>query len=131
VTADLPNVISTASLLLAVVTALMGFWYADVSNAIRETEPTLLNEKKTVRNRITPTFWAKALPLAIGSSTVALVFLWRAGRVVVEALRSLGTGANYSDMKAAFVATEILMITLAIVTVTLASKLGRKCLRLR
>jgi hypothetical protein len=62
---------------------------------------------------------------------VAVVFLRRAGGIVAEAISLLDTGASYSDMKAAFVATETLMITLAAVTVTLAFRLGRKCLRLR
>jgi hypothetical protein len=128
---ELPDVISTASLLLAVVTALMGFWYADVSKAIREAEPNLPNEKRTLRIKIAPVFWGKALPLALGSAVVAVVFLRRAGGIVAEAISLLDTGASYSDMKAAFVATETLMITLAAVTVTLAFRLGRKCLRLR
>ncbi|MES0175387.1 hypothetical protein [Mesorhizobium sp. M0006] len=128
---DLSDVISTASLLLAVVTALMGFWYADVTKAIGETEPTLHNERKTVGKRIAPVFWAKALPLALGSVVIASVFLFRAGRITLEALRSIGTGAEYSDMKAAFVATEALMVLLAAVTCTLTLRLGRKCWRLR
>jgi hypothetical protein len=128
---DLSDVISTASLLLAVVTALMGFWYADVSKAIGETEPNLPNERKTVGKRIAPVFWGKALPLALGSVVIASLFLWRAGTIALDALGSFGTGARYSDMKAALAATEGLMLLLAAVTVTLAWKLGRKCWRLR
>lgn len=128
---DLSDIISTASLLLAVVTALMGFWYADVTKAIGETEPNLPNERKTVANRIAPVFWAKALPLALGSVVIASVFLYRAGRIMLEAIRSIGSKAEYNDMKAAFLATETLMVLLAVATSTLAWKLGRKCWRLR
>lgn len=128
---DVSDVISTASLLLAVVTALMGFWYADVTNAIDETEPTLPKERERAGKRIAPVFWAKALPLALGSVVIASVFLWRAWNIALEALRSFGTGAKYDDLKAAFVATEALMLLLAIVTCRLAWKLGSKRCRLR
>ncbi|QKD19520.1 hypothetical protein HGP13_33670 [Mesorhizobium sp. NZP2077] len=128
---DISDVISTASLLLAVVTALMGFWYADVTKAISETEPTLPKERETVAKRIAPVFWAKALPLALGSVVIASVFLWRAWNIALEALRSFGTDAKYDDLKAAFLATEVLMILLAVVTCTLAWRLGRKRWRLR
>jgi hypothetical protein len=128
---DLPNIISTASLLLAVVTALMGFWYADVVRAIDETEPKLPFEKKTLGKKIAPVFWSKALPLALGSVLIAAIFLCRAVGIVLEAMNALGTEATYNDMKAAFVATEALMLLLAIVTATLACKLGVKRWRLR
>jgi uncharacterized membrane protein len=126
-----PDVISTATLLLAIVTALMGFWYADVSKALGEDEPNLANEKKTVVNRIKPVFRGKALPLAIGSTVVALIFVWRTIEIILEAIRSVGTGATYSDMKTAFVATEVLMIVLAVVSVSRAYMLAKKCIRLR
>jgi hypothetical protein len=131
VSTNLADVISTMSLLLAVATALMGFWYADVTNAIDEVDPKLPNERKTLGKRIAPVFWAKALPLALGSLAIASVFLHRAGKVTLEALRCFGTGAEYNDLKAALIATEALMVLLAAVTCTLALKLGVKWGRLR
>lgn len=127
---ELPNVISTASLLLAVVTALMGFWYADVARAIAETEPKLAGERTTLRKKIAPIFWSKALPLALGSLVIAAIFLCRAIGITRQAADARGSGASYDDMKTALVATEAMMLLLAIVTVTLACRLGAKCLRL-
>ena len=127
---DLSDVISTASLLLALVTALMSFWYSDVTQAIGKSNPNLANERKTLLNQIAPIFWSKALPLAVGSIIIAVVFLNRALQIFFEALESFNTGAKYNDLKAAFLVTEFLLLILAIVTCRLAWRLGHKCWKL-
>lgn len=127
---DLSDVISTASLLLALVTALMSFWYSDVTQAIGKSNPNLANERKTLLNQIAPIFWSKALPLAVGSIIIAVVFLNRALQIFFEALESFDTGSKYNDLKAAFLVTEFLLLILAIVTCRLAWRLGHKCWKL-
>lgn len=128
---DIANIIATASLLLAVATALMGFWYADVASAIDETEPRLPAERRTLRKALARIFWGKAFPLTLGAVAIALVFVGRAWCIVRESWALAGTDWVYDDMQAAFVVTEILMLLLAGVTVRLSWKLGSKCLRLR
>ncbi len=128
---DIANVIATSSLLLAVVAALMSFWYADVNKAIEEKEPKLPAERTTLGKKIAPILWSKALPLAIGSTAIAIVFLSRALSIVAQAISVVGKGWRYDDMKAACVVTEALMLLLAVVTVSLACRLGAKRHRLR
>jgi len=130
-TDNIADVIATSSLLLAVVAALMSFWYADVTRAIDEKEPDLPAERKTVGKRIAPIFWTKALPLALGATAIAVVFLPRALGIVAEAASAFGKGWRYDDMKTACVVTEGLMVLLACVTVYLAQRLGAKRRRLR
>ena len=130
-TDNIADVVATSSLLLAVVAALMSFWYADVSKAIDEKEPKLPAEKATLGKRIAPIFWAKALPLAIGATIIAAVFAWRAFKIVVEAFAAIGKRWRYDDMNAAYLATETLMILLAGFTISLAWRLGAKRLRMR
>jgi len=108
----------------------MSFWYSDVTQAIRKSNPNLANERKTLLNQIAPIFWSKALPLAVGSIIIAVVFLNRALQIFFEALESFDTGAKYNDLKAAFLVTEFLLLILAIVTCRLAWRLGHKCWKL-
>ncbi len=130
-TDDIANVIATSSLLLAVIAALMSVWYADVAKAIDEKEPTLPAEKKALGKRIAPVFWTKALPLAIGATSIAIVFLPRALGIVAEAVAAWGKGGTYDDMRTACVVTQGLMILLAGVTLQLAWRLGAKRQRMR
>lgn len=125
------DIISTASLLLAVVTTLLGVWFSDVSKAIDEKDPKLPADRKTLRKRLTPIFWAKSLPLAAGSTIIAGVFANRLITVVTSSLALRGQDWFYDDLKAAFVATELMLITLAGVTLYLAARLGLKCAGLR
>ncbi|ASE40795.1 hypothetical protein [Brevundimonas vesicularis] len=127
---DIPNIIATCSLLLAVITALMSFWYADVAKAIGETEPKLPGERRTLRHKIRPVFWTKALPLALGATAIAIVFFARACKIAIAALQGVGR-LEYDDMQAAFLVTEGLMVILAGVTIKLAWQLGWKIERLR
>jgi hypothetical protein len=126
----LSDVIPTASLLLAIVTALMGFWYAELSVAIHESEPRLPAEKILLRKKVAAVLWSKAVPLLLGSVLVAAIFFPRFVGIVIEAFR-LGADGTYSDMKAALVATEVLMTVLAIASAWLAWQLCRKHKRLR
>lgn len=130
-TDNIADVISTSSLLLAVATALMGLWYADVAKAIGEKEPDLPGEKRTLGRKIAPAFWSKALPLATGSTAIALIFLPRSIGILVEAVGLADRGGAYNDMKAACVVTEGLMLLLATVTLQLAWRLGAKRRRMR
>ena len=127
---DIPNIIATTSLLLAVVTALMGFWYADVTRAIGEAEPRLPAERKTLCKVLVRVFWGKAFPLTLGAVAIALVFVDRALSILRASMAFAGSDWVYNDMHAAFVVTELLMILLASVTLRLSWKLGSKCLRL-
>ena len=128
---EVADVMATASLLLAVVTALVGLWFGDVSRAIDEKEPKLPAERTTLCRKLAPTFWSKALPLAVGSTLIAGIFLRRLISVAMSSSRLQGQDWHYDDIKAAFAATEVLLVLLAITTIWLSVRLGRKCLRLR
>lgn len=127
---NIADVISTSSLLLAVVTALLGVWFADVDKALQIAEPQLRGERGVTRNNIRPVLFSKALPLALGAGVIAIVFLPRSVLIVFEAFTHLGHTACYDDMKAAAVVTECLMLALAFVTAWMAGKLYGKYNRL-
>ncbi|WP_062781589.1 hypothetical protein [Novosphingobium capsulatum] len=130
-TDEVANIIATASLLLAVVTVLLGLWFGDVSKAIDETEPRLRAERATLRKRLARTFWSKALPLAVGSTAIAAIFLPRLIDVATSSAGLRGQDWQYDDMKAAFAATEVLLVLLSAAAMSLSIRLGRKCLSLR
>lgn len=127
---NIADVISTSSLLLAVITALLSVWFADVDKALRVAEPDLKGERGVTRLIIRPVLFAKAVPLALGSTIIAGVFFPRAVTILLETLSHLGHLGCYDDMKMAAVVTESLMIALAVVTTQMAVRLFRKYERL-
>jgi hypothetical protein len=124
------DLISTASLLLAVVTALMGFWYADVMRAIDEAEPRLPAERKTLRKSLARVFWGKAFPLTLGAVAIATIFAKRALSILLSSVSLISSNWQYDDMRTAFVVTELLMLLLAGVTLRISWILGSKIIRL-
>jgi hypothetical protein len=116
------DLLSGASLLLAVVSVLFGLWYADIQKAIDLDMQTVPNHRKDRSDVVSATrtaFWQKAVPLASAAALVALVFLPDAIILCVNAVRTIfDTGlrsalGNYNAVQAAFVAVELITIALA------------------
>lgn len=124
------NVIATASLLLGILAALMGLWHADVSKAIEEKDPALQGERDTLRGRLTPILWGKAVPLALGAGVIASVFFPRAWTIACNSIALKDKPWRYDDLLAAMVVTEGLILLLALLTLFRAVRLGWKCFRL-
>jgi hypothetical protein len=80
-------------------------------------KPKLPAEKSALGKKIAPIFWSKALPLAIGGTTIALILLWRAIRIMMEIAGLIGSYWYLDEMKAACVMTEGLMVLLVGMTI--------------
>ncbi|WP_130272804.1 hypothetical protein [Phyllobacterium myrsinacearum] len=128
---DIADVISTSSLLLAVLTGLLGFWHPLVVAALDEDEPRLPAERRRARERVLGIFLYKALPLAIASAAIAAVFLPRAIKMVTLSVGLIGKNWRYNDLSAAFILTQVLMMVLAGATTSLAIQLYAKFNKLK
>lgn len=120
------DLLSSSSLLLAVLAVLLGLWYGEVDRASNESTGGLTNAQKAALRRVVkPVLWKKAVPLAAASGAVAGVFLYR---TIVLAWFTVGCwfgwqrNCVYDELIAAFLVTEAL--TLLMLGVVLAKIAG-------
>ena len=125
------DVIASASLLLALVAAMFGLWYAEINDALGVHVPTDGDTaRKVSRRKVAPVLWNKAFPLAIAATAIALVFMPRACAIILASVALIGKDWRYDDLLAAFVLTEAILAALAGVTVVRALRLLKKWIAL-
>lgn len=103
------ELLSAASLLLAVVGVFYSLWYGEITRALDITPPTHLADAAGLRRDVSRVLRARAAPLAVASLVLALVLLPEAIRLIADGIRLLwreglreGLGA-YDAVSAAFV----------------------------
>lgn len=114
-TEQLSDVISAASLVLAVLAALYTLWLPAVSAALAITPATDKEDRGPQRALVVTALFTKALPLAGATLAATLILLPRGFAIVVEAWmhwREWG----FDDVKSFFVLTLSLMLLLALVS---------------
>jgi hypothetical protein len=121
----LDQAISAASLVLAVLAALYTLWLGDVSRAldlVKEADPTNRAPQKA---QVSSAFYTKALPLLIASLAAVAALFWRTWLIVREVLAH-GWAWEYDDVKALFLLTAALLVTLCVVAIAQARGLIEK-----
>lgn len=116
------DVLSAASLLLAVMTALFGLWLPEISAAAGFKLDMKLEDRRPNRNVIRRCLWSKAAPLSLATLLIAAIFANRALGIIVDTVES-GFSGSFQDLSAAFVVTELLIIALAFVSMFQALRL--------
>lgn len=111
------DLLSSASLLIAIVTVLYGLWLPEISKGINDLKAA------TVRNcnyiaEVTRIIRYRALPLAIASVGLTLVFL-KDGVMIVYNSRAFNGGLldrimNYDAVSTAFVLVEAICLSLSV-----------------
>lgn len=125
-TEHLPDAISAASLVLAVLAALYTLWLPDVSAALAITPKDDEDDRGPQRTQVRTALLTKALPLGLATIAATAILLPRGINIVVEAWVHKGNWA-FDDVKAFFVLTLSLMLLLAIVSATqLAGLLAKR-----
>jgi len=126
------DLLSGASLLLAVVSVLFGLWYAEIQKTIdTKNIPAHLEDRNPVIKEIAATLSTKSIPLSLASLLVAMVFLPNSVLLIIKAIETIEQGGlvaalfQYNAVEAAFIAVELLAVALAIHTSTLLYKLGK------
>lgn len=112
---DFANPLSAASLVLAAIALVYSAWSASIQNDIdRSFSP---NDKimETERGEVRQTMMSRALPLAMASTSVLVVFAARFWSVMVSVIDHWsGTRSQYDDVTAAFVVTQIFVAGLTV-----------------
>lgn len=125
---DFANPLSAASLMLAAIALVYSAWSTSIQNDItRQFSP---NDKmrETERREVRQTMTSRALPLAMASTSVLVVFAARLWNVMVSVIDHWsGTKSQYDDVAAAFVVTVFFVAGL---TVHLWKQVGRLQARL-
>lgn len=111
----LPDAISAASLVLAVLAALYTLWLPAVSAALKIDPAPDKDDRGPQRTEVMLALLTKALPLGIATVAATLILLPRGIAIIAEA-RVHRTDWVFDDVKAFFLLTLALMLLLAIVS---------------
>lgn len=122
---NLPDVISAASLVLAVLAALYTLWLPNVSAGLEvKPEPDKSNRKPQYE-QVEAVLRTKALPLCIATLATVSILSPRCLTILCETLQNAAEG-SFSDVKALFILTFSLTLLLAIVSIAQVIRLYGK-----
>ncbi|MBP2236328.1 hypothetical protein J2Z31_002842 [Sinorhizobium kostiense] len=126
---QLPDAISAASLVLAVLAALYTLWLPTVTAALDATPPADPDDRGSLRTQVTGALVTKAVPLAFATIASTAILLPRGMAILWEVWTHHAEWA-YDDVKAFFVLTLLLMLLLAAVSIVQLVRLVVKRVRL-
>jgi hypothetical protein len=125
------DLLSAASLLLAIVGVLNGLWYAEISAAISLDLPPHKEDREGPLRKIRSVLWGKALPLAAASLSVSSVFLPPSVMIVIQSLKGYRKNGisflrNYDAIATSLVLVELFAAVLAVHSIVWLFKLRNK-----
>lgn len=112
---DFANPLSAASLVLAAIALVYTAWSASIQNMIDR--PFSPNDavKASEQAEVRRTMVSRAIPLALASTSVLIVFTPRSWAVIMSVVDYWhGNGSHYDDVAAIFVFTQIFVTSLAV-----------------
>lgn len=118
------DLLSSASLLVAIITVLYSLWYPAIQATLNAPIPDYKAQCKKPISEVTTVFWKRAVPLAVAAFAIALVFAKDAVYLCINSFTSYyNTGIikaleTYNAVGTAFVLVVILSLALAIYMVT-------------
>jgi hypothetical protein len=125
----LNDLLSAASLLLAIVGIFYGLWYPEIIKSLDKPIPPHDLDKELPYKEISTLLLYKAMPLFISALLIALIFLPDMMKIFFNslfALKTLGVVkylASYDAVKTAFFMVEILAIAICIHAFTMVRKM--------
>jgi hypothetical protein len=123
------DLLSAASLILAVVGILYGLWYPEIQKVLEKKVPIHVEDRGIIYREISSTLWSRSLPLTFLSILISLIFLPDTIKYILEILTQIGTDgiskfiSDYNAVSTAFCAVEFLTISIGIYTLILSIKL--------
>lgn len=130
------DLLSAASLLLAVLGVLYGLWYPEIIDALEKTVPRYPEDRKRNYRSVSSVLYSRALPLTIAAIGVSLIFLPDAIKIVRASI--LGYKAqgiayinNYNAVYTTFCFIVVMSFAIAAHLSFFSVKLSRLCIRLR
>ncbi|HAM98448.1 MAG TPA: hypothetical protein DCQ26_07530 [Marinilabiliales bacterium] len=132
---ELPNLLSSASILLAILTALFGFFYPSVKEVL-EITPKLHSADNIKSYKSAKTiFKAKQIPLTIGSVIISLIFLPEMIHQIKKSTNAIITyglkNVEYNTMIASYITVCLFMIFLTIMIIILGFRLRKQMVKLK
>lgn len=125
------DLLSSASLLLAIIGMLFSLWYSDISDTLALKIPDYKDDRKPIRKTVKSCMISRCLPLVLSSVLVSLVFLPVAVGICVESadlwfgLR-LRTFGYYDPVRTAIVIVTLFCVAFAVYSITLLWKMNQK-----
>jgi len=122
------DLLSAASLLLAVVSVVYGLWYPEIVHAMDTTIPKHAEDRRRPYKDVSTMLFRRSLPLAIAALVVTAVFLpdaLRIGWLSINDYSESGWSAlrRYDSVATAFFVVELFATALTVHAVNLAVKL--------
>jgi hypothetical protein len=123
------DLLSAASLILAVVGILYGLWYPEIQKVLEKEVPKHIEDRGIIYGEIRSIFWSRSLPLTILAILVFLIFLPDTIKVISVSLSQLGSAgfskyiAGYNAVSTAFCVVELLIVSISIYTLVMSIKL--------
>lgn len=127
------ELLTAASVLLAITGVLYALWHDDIVNAISMTMPPHEEDRGKFKTNLKSALWSRAIPLLLATLCIMLVYLPPSIGIIVSSAQgysSLGFGnfSNYDPIATSFVLVEVFTSVLAIQSIVYVWKL---CFRLR
>lgn len=113
------DLLSSASLLVAIVTVLYGLWYPEITRGINTKVPDYKEQCDAPLKEINSVISRRARPLLLASVGLAVVFLKDAGKILYTSIASFDWDIpkrllNYDAVSTAFVLVEMLWIYISV-----------------
>lgn len=122
------DILSAASLLLAIVTVLYALWYQELTSALQTEIPEHIEEYPRPLATLKKVFFSRAIPLFLSSATVSFVFLPDAITIIMQAANAWTTGNASSTFVYSSVKTAICIVV--IFSIGIAAHSGSILLRI-
>lgn len=122
------ELLTAASVLLAITGVLYALWHDDIVNAISMVMPQHKEDRGEFDKKLKSALWSRAIPLFIATVCIMLVYLPPSIGIILSSFqgyRSLGLEylQNYDPIATSFVLVEVFTSVLAIQSVVYVSKL--------
>lgn len=124
------DLLSAASLLLAVLGVLYGLWYPEITAALEIKVPDFAEDRKRPYRQVSSVLYSRALPLTIAALGVSLIFLPEAIKITRDTfLQYQAQGVayikNYNAVYTAFCFVVAMSIAIAVHLTIFSAKLSR------
>jgi hypothetical protein len=129
------DLLSAASLLLAIVAVLYGMWYPEIVSSLATEVPEHPAARRKPYGEVARVRRTRALPLMIATTLLAVVFLPDALKICLRSAAMMASDgisafAKYSAVATAFVLVEILSLCFAVYFTAVWLSFGRLSKRL-
>lgn len=129
------DLLSAASLLLAVLGVLYGLWYPEIMDALDTEVPPFVEDRRHPYRQVVSVLYGRALPLMIAGIGISAIFLPDALHIALSSLRAykmegIAYLKDYSAVHTAFVFVVTMSVAITVHMTMFTVKLTRLCRRL-